>query len=103
VNEAIGEEIHLLILIIERKDGEDLTTKDDFDIALENADGNKRAKTDKKTPTKGKKRLSKDKKYGFGGKKRFAKSNTAESSDAIGGFNKMRKATSAKGGKRGKR
>ncbi|KAI8884305.1 eukaryotic rRNA processing [Backusella circina FSU 941] len=89
-----------------KKDGEDLTTKDDFDIALENADSSKkRAKTDKGTPTKGKKRQSKDQKYGFGGKKRYAKSNTAESSDAIGGYNKMRKAgfNAGKGGKRGKR
>lgn len=65
---------------------------DDFDIALEKADTNKRAKKDKDNkPAKGIKRLNKDAKYGFGGKKgRFAKSNTSESSAGLGGFNKMK-------------
>ncbi|KAI7903685.1 eukaryotic rRNA processing protein EBP2-domain-containing protein [Cokeromyces recurvatus] len=65
-----------------RKDGEDLTVEDDFDIALEKAD---------KRPAKSLKRINKDRKYGFGGKKgRFAKSNTAESSAELGGYNKMK-------------
>jgi rRNA-processing protein EBP2 len=66
------------LLITERKDGGDLTLNDDFDVALDKADTNKRVKTEKKAtagPVKGGKRLSKDAKYGFGGKKRFAKSN----------------------------
>jgi rRNA-processing protein EBP2 len=66
---------------------------DDFDIALDKADTNKRAKTDKKgaAPEKGAKRLNKDSKYGFGGKKgRYAKSNTAESTSGLGGYNKMK-------------
>ncbi|KAL0145849.1 rRNA processing protein Ebp2 [Mucor lusitanicus] len=74
-----------------RKDGEDLTLNDDFDIALEKAD-TKRAKTDKKTaPAKSQKRINKDLKYGSGGKKgRFAKSNTLESTSGLGGYNKMK-------------
>ncbi|CEP19029.1 hypothetical protein [Parasitella parasitica] len=75
-----------------RKDGEDLTSNDDFDIALEKAD-TKRAKIDKKkaTPVKSQKRINKDLKYGSGGKKgRFAKSNTLESSSGLGGYNKMK-------------
>ncbi|CAO3634373.1 unnamed protein product [Mucor fragilis] len=75
-----------------RKDGEDLTLNDDFDIALEKADTNKRAKTDKKSaPVKSQKRVNKDLKYGSGGKKgRFAKSNTLESTSGLGGYNKMK-------------
>ncbi|KAK4517415.1 uncharacterized protein ATC70_000750 [Mucor velutinosus] len=74
-----------------RKDGEDLTLNDDFDIALEKAD-TKRAKTDKKSaPVKSQKRINKDLKYGSGGKKgRFAKSNTLESTSGLGGYNKMK-------------
>ncbi|GAN05494.1 rRNA processing protein Ebp2 [Mucor ambiguus] len=74
-----------------RKDGEDLTLNDDFDIALEKAD-TKRAKTDKKSaPAKSQKRVNKDLKYGSGGKKgRFAKSNTLESTSGLGGYNKMK-------------
>ncbi|KAI8992118.1 eukaryotic rRNA processing [Mycotypha africana] len=73
-----------------RKSGEDLTVDDNFDIALEKAD-TKRAKKDKDKPTKSLKRVMKDKKYGSGGKKgRFAKSNTAESSAELGGYNKMK-------------
>ncbi|KAL7335551.1 rRNA-processing protein EBP2 [Mucor circinelloides] len=74
-----------------RKDGEDLTLNDDFDIALEKAD-TKRAKTDKKSaPAKSQKRINKDLKYGSGGKKgRFAKSNTLESTSGLGGYNKMK-------------
>lgn len=72
-----------------RKDGEDLTTNDDFDIALEKADS-KRAKT-KGLPQKSQKRINKDLKYGSGGRKgKYHKSNTAESSSALGGFNKMK-------------
>ncbi|KAL0079843.1 putative rRNA-processing protein ebp2 [Phycomyces blakesleeanus] len=82
-----------------RKDGAggDLTLDNDFDIALENTTDKKRAKTDssqkgskKDAPQKGAKRAHKDTKYGMGGKKRHAKSNTAESSGALGGFNKMK-------------
>jgi rRNA-processing protein EBP2 len=86
--------IHLLIIQFdaERKDGEDLTLNDDFDIALDKADTNKRAKTDKKSaPVKSQKRMNKDIKYGSGGKKgRFAKSNTLESTSGLGGYNKMK-------------
>ncbi|GAA5816948.1 hypothetical protein MFLAVUS_010483 [Mucor flavus] len=72
-----------------RKDGGDLTLNDDFDVALDKADTNKRAKTETK-PTKNHKRVAKDTKYGFGGKKRFAKSNTLESTSGLGGYNKMK-------------
>lgn len=79
-------------LLLERKDGSDLTLNDDFDIALDKADTNKRAKTEKNAPpTKGLKRVNKDLKYGSGGKKgRFAKSNTLESTSGLGGYNKMK-------------
>lgn len=59
---------------------------------MENAD-NKRQKTDKKSnkPTK---RDIKNAKYGFGGKRgKYHKSNTAESSADIGGYNKKGKGT----------
>ncbi|KAI9315404.1 eukaryotic rRNA processing protein EBP2-domain-containing protein [Dichotomocladium elegans] len=74
-----------------RKDGGDLTTNDDFDIALEKADSSpakKKQKTEK--PEKNKKRQAKDAKYGFGGKKRNSKSNTAASSAELGNYNKMK-------------
>ncbi|CAO3609374.1 unnamed protein product [Mucor hiemalis] len=75
-----------------RKDGGDLTLNDDFDVALDKADTNKRAKTDKKAaPVKSAKRMNKDMKYGSGGKKgRFTKSNTLESTSGLGGYNKMK-------------
>ncbi|KAF7729209.1 rRNA-processing protein and EBNA1-binding protein ebp2 [Apophysomyces ossiformis] len=73
-----------------RKDGSggEFTLDDDFDIELENADSRKkRAKPEQQ---KSKKRIMKDAKYGHGGKKRHSKSNTAESSAALGGYNKMK-------------
>ncbi|KAG2223867.1 hypothetical protein INT45_012740 [Circinella minor] len=81
-----------------RKDaGTDLTTNDDFDIALE-GDAEKKGNSNKKQKTgKGKgekiiskKREAKNAKYGMGGKRRNKKSNTAESSAALGNFNKMK-------------
>ena len=78
---------------VERKDGgEDLTVNDDFDIALEKADGSrKKQKTEKKAAAPvNKKRESKNAKYGMGGKRRNKKSNTAESSADLGNFNKMK-------------
>ncbi|KAJ8657399.1 hypothetical protein O0I10_006955 [Lichtheimia ornata] len=74
-----------------RKDGGgDLTTNDDFDIALESATTpNKKQKTGGKME-KSKKRQSKDAKYGMGGRKRNKKSNTAASSAELGGYNKMK-------------
>ncbi|KAI8072687.1 eukaryotic rRNA processing protein EBP2-domain-containing protein [Gongronella butleri] len=73
-----------------RKDaGENLTTDTDFDIALEDASAKKKAKTQQ--PGKPTKRQLKDKKYGFGGKRgKHHKSNTAESSADIGGWNKKK-------------
>ncbi|CDS12296.1 hypothetical protein LRAMOSA04491 [Lichtheimia ramosa] len=75
-----------------RKDGGgDLTTNDDFDIALESASTpNKKQKTGGKVE-KSKKRQIKDAKYGMGGRKRNKKSNTAESSAEMGGYNKMKR------------
>lgn len=75
----------------ERKDGGgDLTTNDDFDIALESATTpSKKQKTGGKME-KSKKRQSKDAKYGMGGRKRNKKSNTAASSAELGGYNKMK-------------
>ncbi|KAG0165250.1 rRNA-processing protein and EBNA1-binding protein ebp2 [Apophysomyces sp. BC1034] len=73
-----------------RKDGSggDFTLDDDFDIELENADS--RTKRAKPELQKNKKRIMKDTKYGHGGKKRHSKSNTSESSSALGGYNKMK-------------
>ncbi|CAO3609470.1 unnamed protein product [Cunninghamella blakesleeana] len=83
-----------------KENGQELTLDNDFDIALENAD-NKRQKTDKKSSNNNKptKRDIKNAKYGFGGKRgKHHKSNTAESSADIGGYNKK-----GKGQKRGRK
>ncbi|KAG9291520.1 hypothetical protein G9A89_021939 [Geosiphon pyriformis] len=85
-----------------RKGIEDTALNDDFDIALEEAaTSDKRPNKWQKTGAANKKRITKDSKFGFGGKKRFSKSNTAESSGDIEGFNpkKMKDTWGASPGK----
>ncbi|GAO45855.1 Ebp2-domain-containing protein [Saitoella complicata NRRL Y-17804] len=73
-----------------RADGEDLTTNDDFEVALEKAEkkggagkaGEKRQRTS--TPASRGKRDSKNEKFGHGGKKRHNKSNTSDSTNDLG-------------------
>ncbi|KAF8941488.1 putative rRNA-processing protein ebp2 [Dissophora ornata] len=96
-----------------KRQGNDNSTNadDDFDVALasddeemkayktagQNGKGNKRSASS--TPESRGKRQKKDQKFGFGGKKRHAKSNTAESSADVSGFNtKRNKSTSFKPG-----
>ncbi|KAG2176537.1 hypothetical protein INT44_007200 [Umbelopsis vinacea] len=77
-----------------RKGAEDFSTED-FDIEL---DGGADDKSNKKSKRGGpSKREKKDSKYGFGGKKRHAKSNTAESSADVGGFNPKKNKAPFKG------
>ncbi|OLL24903.1 putative rRNA-processing protein ebp2 [Neolecta irregularis DAH-3] len=63
-----------------KRGGEDLTTNDDFDVALDTAS----KKEEKKRPKVSRKK--RDEKFGFGGKKRYSKSNDAKSSGDIDGF-----------------
>ncbi|KAG0310530.1 rRNA-processing protein and EBNA1-binding protein ebp2 [Dissophora globulifera] len=93
-----------------KRQGNDNTANadDEFDVALASDDeqrgsggakngNNKRSASS--TPGSRSKRLKKDQKFGFGGKKRNAKSNTAESSADMSGFNvKRNKSTSFKSG-----
>lgn len=84
----------ILPLSIERKGAEDFST-DDFDIALDGGDDDK---SNKKKAKRGvSNRDKKNAKYGFGGKKRYAKSNTAESSADVGGFNPKKNKAPFKG------
>ncbi|KAF9113824.1 rRNA-processing protein and EBNA1-binding protein ebp2 [Mortierella sp. AM989] len=85
---------------------------DEFDVALESDDeemkayktsgqgGNKgKKRSASSTPESRGKRLKKDQKFGFGGKKRHEKSNTADSSADVSGFNvKRNKSTTFKAG-----
>ncbi|KAG0301716.1 rRNA-processing protein and EBNA1-binding protein ebp2, partial [Dissophora globulifera] len=81
---------------------------DEFDVALASDDEQRRSggakngnnkRSASSTPGSRSKRLKKDQKFGFGGKKRNAKSNTAESSADMSGFNvKRNKSTSFKSG-----
>ena len=54
------------------------------------SNSNKKQKTGKGEKTISKKREAKNAKYGMGGKRRNKKSNTAESSSALGNYNKMK-------------
>ncbi|KAG0367923.1 eukaryotic rRNA processing [Gamsiella multidivaricata] len=98
-----------------KRQGNDNSTNadDDFDVALASDDdemkaykssGSNSANRGKKrsadsTPESRGKRHKKDQKFGFGGKKRHAKSNTAESSADVSGFNvKRNKSSSFKAG-----
>ncbi|KAI8578108.1 hypothetical protein K450DRAFT_249076 [Umbelopsis ramanniana AG] len=76
-----------------RKGAEDFSTED-FDIELDGGADDKSNKKSKRGPSK---RDKKDSKYGFGGKKRYAKSNTAESSADVGGFNPKKNKAPFKG------
>ncbi|ORY98139.1 eukaryotic rRNA processing protein EBP2-domain-containing protein [Syncephalastrum racemosum] len=73
-----------------KEGGADLTLDDDFDVALDANKAKKAKKEEKKQPQKSKKREAKDARYGMGGKKRNKKTNTAESSAALGNYNKMK-------------
>ncbi|KAF9175906.1 rRNA-processing protein and EBNA1-binding protein ebp2 [Mortierella sp. AD011] len=97
-----------------KRQGNDNSTNadDEFDVALESDDeemkayktvgqnGNKgKKRSASSTPESRGKRLKKDQKFGFGGKKRHSKSNTADSSADVSGFNvKRNKSTSFKTG-----
>ncbi|KAF9113808.1 rRNA-processing protein and EBNA1-binding protein ebp2 [Mortierella sp. AM989] len=97
-----------------KRQGNDNSTNadDEFDVALESDDEEMKAyKTGAQGGNKGKKRSAsttpesrgkrqkKDQKFGFGGKKRHGKSNTADSSADVSGFNvKRNKSTSFKAG-----
>ncbi|BFZ59481.1 rRNA-processing protein EBP2 [Saitoella coloradoensis] len=93
-----------------RADGEDLTTNDDFEVALEKAEkkgsiakaGEKRQRTS--TPASRGKRTSKNEKFGHGGKKRHAKSNTSDSTNDFGDrFGGGGRGRGGRGGARGGR
>jgi rRNA-processing protein EBP2 len=98
--------------IIERQGNDNSTNADDdFDVALasddeemksyKTSDGNGTGKKRSSTSTQESrgKRHKKDQKFGFGGKKRFGKSNDANSSADVSGFNvKRNKSTSFKSG-----
>ncbi|KAI1315419.1 rRNA-processing protein and EBNA1-binding protein ebp2 [Mortierella claussenii] len=98
-----------------KRQGNDNSTNadDEFDVALASDDeemkayktagangANKGKKRSASSTTESRgKRLKKDQKFGFGGKKRHAKSNTADSSADVSGFNvKRNKSTSFKAG-----
>ncbi|CAM0141132.1 rRNA-processing protein EBP2 [Umbelopsis sp. WA50703] len=76
-----------------RKGAEDFST-DDFDIELDGGNDDKPNKKGKRGVSN---RDKKNAKYGFGGKKRYAKSNTAESSADVGGFNPQKNKAPFKG------
>lgn len=82
---------------LKKKRNNDEMNTDDFDIAIEEAT----AAAGGKKLEKNAKRKAKDAKYGHGGKKRFKKSNDAESSADISGFNakKMKQGAKKRPGK----
>ncbi|CCG81826.1 rRNA processing protein Ebp2 [Taphrina deformans PYCC 5710] len=105
------------IKALKRKRGDnELEGKEDFDVALDEAvagPDSKRSRSDRggrggrgdsrggRGGRGGSGRESKDQKYGFGGKKRFAKSNTAESTFDMAGFNNAKPGRGGRGGGRG--
>ena len=74
-----------------RGTGGDMTSNEEFDIALEEAASSSSNKT------KGAKRQAKDAKYGHGGKKRFKNSNDAESTADMSGFSSKKMKASSRG------
>uniref|UniRef100_A0A060T103 ARAD1C20108p n=1 Tax=Blastobotrys adeninivorans TaxID=409370 RepID=A0A060T103_BLAAD len=82
---------------LKKKRNNDEMNADDFDIAIEEAT----AAAGGKKLEKNAKRKAKDAKYGHGGKKRFKKSNDAESSADLSGFNakKMKQGAKKRPGK----
>lgn len=104
------------IKALKRKRGAtELEGKEDFDVALDEAvaaPDSKRTRGNSSTPRGGRGstggrgsssrggRDARDQKFGFGGKKRFAKSNTAESTYDMAGFNND-KSSRGRGGSRG--
>ncbi|KAF9173874.1 rRNA-processing protein and EBNA1-binding protein ebp2 [Mortierella sp. AD011] len=111
---AKAEALEKISALKKKRQGNDSSANadDEFDVALASDDEEMRAyKTAGQNGNKGKKRsasstpesrgkrLKKDQKFGFGGKKRHAKSNTADSSADVSGFNvKRNKSTSFKAG-----
>ena len=71
------------IKLARKKKSSTANMDDEFDIDV----SNEPAKKSPKKNLKSNKRINKDSKFGFGGQKRNRKSNTAESTADLGGFN----------------
>lgn len=88
---------------LKRKRAGNEITNDDFDIAVEEAAADMSERRGGRGGRDGKpnaRRQAKNSKYGSGGKKRFSRSNDAESSNDMSGFNSKRMKTGF-GGSRG--
>lgn len=103
------------IKALKRKRGDnELEGKEDFDVALDEAVAGPAAKRGRGSERggagdrggrggRGRGREARDQKFGHGGKKRFAKSNTAESTYDMAGFNNSKPSRGGRGGARGGR